>query len=210
MLLRNQQYSVGNSDAIICIASEISALRFMLDRDVNSRTPNGLNPIYQAKADEILQKIHDNPAIRLNDEIVDSEEDFDSVQALSGMAAQEAWRHAALIHYYHSLYRGCARYEHAAQASCQQILKLFTIIQLGRPHRLFGLYGLPIFMAATVAEKLEDQKACLDVFEKLSLKCAMDREIVAFFERIWGDSEKVGRRVEWLDYTSVETGPVFM
>lgn len=189
--------------------SEISALRFLLDRDVNSRTADGLNPMYQPKADEIIRKIEANPAVRLDDEIVDLEEGLDSIQAVATMASQEAWRQAALVYYYQSLYRNCPKFTHASQASCQQILKLFPISQMGRPHRLFAIYGLPCFLAATVASTPEDREACMKAFNTLSVSCVTDKQIVAFFQHIWAESDKLGRTVDWLDYVSPELGPLY-
>lgn len=219
--------------------SEISAFKFMLDRDANSRSKDGLNSLYQPKADEILKKIEANPALWAEPDLIDPEDGLDSVQHVSSIASQEAWRQAALVHYYHSLYGDADHAESAKQAACRQILTLFPTTQLGKPHRLYGMHGLPIFMAATVANTTENRTACMHAFEKLSLGCAADKEIQQFFERIWEDSDKAGHRVEWvsymhqlghagdhisgypmepdiclysrkLNYASPETGPVFM
>lgn len=189
--------------------AEISSFRFLLDRDVNARTQDDLNHLYQPKADEILRKIEANPAVPLHDEIVDREEGVDSVQTVANIASQEAWRQAALIYYYQSIWRRSPKYEHAVQKACQQILKLFPVTQMGLPHRNFGLFGLPVFMASTVASNEQDRHACLDAFKTLSISCKIDGEIVRFFERIWKDSEDLGRPVDWLDYTSVENGPLY-
>lgn len=203
--------------------SEICALRFLLDQDVNSRTNNGLNPIYQPKADEILKKIEANPAFPLEEDVFDSEEGLDSVQHVAGIAAQEAWRQAALIHYYHSIYRGTSTFEKASQAACHQILKLFPVTQMGKPHRsvgaswlflqglhwliilwysrLFGLHGLPVFMAATVANTKEDRESCIEAFDTLSLCCAADKEIKFFFTGVWDASDKAGHQLDWVSLT---------
>lgn len=206
----DRAFSVGCSDPIMCVMSEICAFKFLLDRDANSRWPEGLNPLYQPKADEILKQIEGNPAIWAEPDFIDSEDGLDSVQHVASIASQEAWRQAALIQYYDSLYRGLDKFEAAKQIACRQILTLFPTTQLGKPHRLFGMHGLPIFMAATVADTQEDKSSCMDAFEKLSLGSAADREIKNFFERLWEDAEKIGRKVDWLDYSSPQTGPLFI
>lgn len=180
--------------------SEISALKFLLDRDANARSKDGLNPMYQPKADEIMKKIEANPAIWVEPDIIDTEDGLDSVQHVSSIASQEAWRQAALLHYYHSLYRDAESVENAKQAACRQILTLFPTTQLGKPHRLYGMHGLPIFMAATVANTAEDRKACIDAFDRLSLGSAADKEIKLFFERLWTDSDKAGHRLDWVSH----------
>lgn len=178
--------------------SEICALRFLLDRDVNSRIRGGLNPMYQPKADKILEKVEASPAITTGDEVFDAEHGIDSVQHVASIATQEAWRQGALLHYYHSIYRGSPSVEKPSQAACQQVLTLFPVTQLGKPHGLCGLHGLPIFMAATVADTKTDRSACENAFEKLSLGSAADREIKEFFASVWEASDKAGHRVDWV------------
>lgn len=183
--------------------SEICALKFMLDRDVDSRSKGKLNPVYLPKAEEVLKKIESNPAIWVEPDTIDTIEGLDSIQHVSSIASQEAWRQAALIHYYSSIYRGSDAFEHATQAASRQILALFPVTQLGKPHRLFGMHGLPIFMAATVADTKEDRSACMSAFEKLSLGSAVDREVKAFFEHVWEESDKAGHRVDWVSLPAI-------
>lgn len=193
------QFSVGNSDAVLCIMAEISAFRFMLDRDPTARDSAGhLHQMYQSKAADILRRLQDNPGVRLDSEAIDSEEALDSVQHVASIAAQEAWRQGALIHYYQCIYRSAEPYAATLQICCRQILQLFPVTQMGSPHRSFMLYGLPVFMAATVAISPEDREACMKFLEELSFHSVADKETQDFVQKIWAESDKLGRTVEWV------------
>ena len=193
-------------EAPVTRLTDVSNLKFLLERDASSRSEDGLlSEMYQKRADTILRGIRAFKPYSLGEQ---EEHEDDSLAHVSGVTVQELWRQATLIHFYQSIYRSPATFE-PLQKCMRQIIKLMEVLAIAAPLRPAAILCLPVFLAASVAVEKDARETLighLSGFDTV-LGFKQNKDLV---QLIWSESDRLGAQVDWRDYASPTRGPAFL